>query len=103
MIIYKWKIKQLKRSIPDDYVKEVDYIVEAIDGKYTQVIYGNVSFDKETNVSSTPFNALTETLVISWVKSKISPSDVEAQLADKVNLLKTPISAVGMPWEVAED
>ena len=101
-ISYTWKINNLERDISDDYVTTVHYGVDATDGEHSQGAYGTVSFDKETSPSSSSFGTLDEATVLGWVHGKIVKADVEAALAERVELLANPVAAVGMPWVVAE-
>ena len=101
-ISYTWKVNQLERDVADDYVTTVHYGVDAVDGDHSQGAYGTVSFDKETSPSSSSFGTLDEATVLGWVHGKIVKADVEAALAERVELLANPVAAVGMPWVVAE-
>jgi len=101
-ISYTWKVNQLERDVADDYVTTVHYGVDAVDGDHSQGAYGTVSFDKETSPSSSAYDSLSEATVLGWVHGKVAKADIETALAKRVALLATPVSAVGMPWVVAE-
>jgi len=101
-ISYTWKVNQLERDVADDYVTTVHYGVDAVDGDHSQGAYGTVSFDKETSPSSSAYDSLSEATVLGWVHGKVAKADIETALAERVALLATPVSAVGMPWVVAE-
>tara|TARA_R110002167_G_scaffold182113_2_gene382481 strand:+ start:339 stop:650 length:312 start_codon:yes stop_codon:yes gene_type:complete len=101
-IVYTWKVNNLERDVADDYVTTVHYGVDAVDGEHSQGAYGTVSFDKATSPSSSSFGTLDEATVLSWVHAKVEPSKVEEALAERIALLANPVSAVGMPWAVAE-
>ena len=101
-ISYTWKVNQLERDVADDYVTTVHYGVDAVDGDHSQGAYGTVSFDKETSPSSSAYDSLSEATVLDWVHGKVAKADIETALAERVALLATPVSAVGMPWVVAE-
>jgi len=97
-ISYTWKVNQLERDVADDYVTTVHYGVDASEDEHSQGAYGTVSFDKETSPSSTSFGTLDEETVLMWVHAKVVKADVEAALAERINLLANPVAAVGMPW-----
>ena len=97
-ISYTWKVNQLERNVADDYVTTVHYGVDAVDGDHNQGAYGTVSFDAATSPSSSTYASLSEATVLSWVHAKIDKAQVETALADKIALLKAPVSAAGMPW-----
>ena len=101
-ISYTWKVNNLERDVADDYVTTVHYGVDAVDGEHSQGAYGTVSFDKATSPSSSAYDSLDEAIVLSWVRAKVEPLKVEAALAERIALLANPVSAVGMPWAVAE-
>lgn len=91
-----WKINQLERQAEDGLVTVAHYDVVAVDGDYSARTYGTVSFERgETFID---FNQLTETDVISWVKSKLDPAAVEQSLADQIATQKNPPVLQGMPW-----
>ena len=91
-----WKIIQLERKADDGLVTVVHYRVEAVDGEFSASTYGTVSFERgETFID---FNQLTETDVISWVKSKLDPAAIEQSLADQIATQKNPPVLQGMPW-----
>ena len=101
-ITYTWKVNQLERDLIDDYITIAHYAVTATDGEHSQGAYGTVSFDKATSPSSSSFGTLDEATVLGWVHGKIAKADIETALAERVALLATPVSTVGMPWVVAE-
>ena len=101
-ISYTWKVNNLERDVVDDYITTVHYGCDAVDGEHSQGAYGTVSFDKATSPSSSSFGTLDEATVLSWVHAKVEPSKVEEALAERIGLLANPVSAVGMPWAVAE-
>ena len=101
-ISYTWKVNQLERDVADDYVTTVHYGVDAVDGDHSQGAYGTVSFDKETSPSSSAYDSLSEATVVGWVLSEVDVAKVEEALAERIKLLANPVSAVGMPWVVAE-
>jgi len=102
-ISYTWKVNQLERDVADDYVTTVHYGVDAVDGDHSQGAYGTVSFDATTSPSSASYGSLDEATVIGWVFNKLNKDDIEAQLSARIELIKAPVSAVGMPWVVSDN
>ena len=101
-ISYTWRINQLERDVADDYVTIVHYGVDAVDGDHSQGAYGTVAFDKANSPSSNAYDSLDEAIVLNWVYSSIDKAKVEEAIAERVALLVTPVSTVGMPWSTAE-
>lgn len=99
-----WKIYNLKRKIADGMVTDVTWACESeLDGDGTRTI-GDVILT--TGSSSDPsfvnYGDLNESIVLGWVDSEVSKSDIEsgnsASIAHKKELKKGITEANGLPW-----
>ena len=95
-----WEINTLERELADGYVKKAIYRVKGIDsGEEKARRTGEVQLEKpETLV---PYNKLTESTVLGWVKAKLGTDGVtaiEKSLEDEIALIKTPVTENGKPW-----
>ena len=99
MTTIKWEVNTLQREIVDGYVNKVIYRVDAIEGEEKFRATGEVNLERPEVL--TPYEDLTEELVLGWVKDFIGEEGVEkieeaivAGLAKKL----APVTAVGKPW-----
>jgi hypothetical protein len=73
---------------------------------------GDITVSDMVHASFTPdasadgfisFDSLTEAEVIGWVESSIDVDAVTASLQAKMDSVKTPATAFGMPWVTEEE
>ncbi len=95
-----WEVNTLERELADGYVKKVIYRVKGIDGKEEKArATGEVELEKPETLI--PYNKLTESTVLGWVKTKLGTDEVaaiEKSLEDEIKLLNTPVTETGKPW-----
>lgn len=96
-----WKITQMDRDTATGFVLTVHWtaVLEADD--LTASTYSTVSFTLELDQQLIPYDQLTESLVVSWVKAALGEAGVEAvesALASNIQEQLTPKTAVGLPW-----
>jgi len=95
-----WEINTLERELADGYVKKVIYRVKGIDGSEEKArATGQVELEKPETLI--PYNKLTESTVLGWVKAKLGTDEVasiEKSLEDEIKLLNTPVTETGKPW-----
>ena len=95
-----WEINTLERELADGYVKKVIYRVKGIDGSEEKArATGQVDLEKPETLI--PYNKLTESTVLGWVKTKLGTDKVaaiEKSLEDEIELINTPVEATGNPW-----
>jgi hypothetical protein len=97
---YQWNVVQMDRNTADGFVTTVHYNVSAVDGEYTASTYGTVGYTEEG--AFTPYNQLTEALVVGWVQESLGKDTVEDALAAQITAKKNPVSESGLPWSAAE-
>lgn len=101
---YVWKIAAMEAAKSEDglsdVVKTAHYTVDATDVDGVTVgAYGSVSFDSPDAATFKPYADLTELEVIGWVKEKVDVVQIEAQLAQAVELKRNPPVVVkDLPW-----
>jgi len=108
MTTFTWKVANLERNVADGKVYTVHYTVNALSdtvdpnsesgGFYSAGAYGSVGLDGEV---TTPFEQLTEEVVIGWVKEQFGAekvAEIEAALQAQIDEKVAPTKAAGVPW-----
>jgi len=108
MTTFTWKVANLERNLADGRVGTVHYTVNALSdtvdpnsesgGFYSAGAYGSVGLDGEV---TTPFEQLTEEVVIGWVKEQFGAekvAEIEAALQAQIDEKVAPTKAAGVPW-----
>ena len=90
---------------PDpDYIVNVIWQVEGVDGAYTASIGGNTQFNSADQVGPvTPYASLTESIVIGWIpESAITSAQacVQGQIDSLINPPVSPANTA-LPWSQA--
>jgi hypothetical protein len=97
-----WKISQLERNVSHSGVIRAHWRAEATDGEFTASVYGDVSFDPDPESETfVPFEELTESLVVDWVKQQLGServAELEQVLATDIDHQKSPRVVSGTPW-----
>jgi hypothetical protein len=109
MTTFTWKVANLERNVADGKVYTVHYTVNALSdtvdpnsesgGFYSAGAYGSVGLDGEV---TTPFENLTEEVVVGWVKEALGGeekvAEIEAALQAQLDEKVAPTKAAGVPW-----
>ena len=108
MTTFTWKVANLERTLADGRVGTVHYTVNALSdtvdpnsesgGFYSAGAYGSVGLDGEV---TTPFENLTEEVVVGWVKEHFGAekvAEIEAALQAQIDEKAAPTKAAGVPW-----
>jgi hypothetical protein len=93
-----WKISSLDRNTADGFVTTAHWVVSDTDGEFSGSVYGSVGLTGEL---TTPYEQLTESQVIGWVKAALGAETVaahEANVAAQIAAAKAPVTAAGVPW-----
>jgi len=93
-----WTIVSLERKSADGFVTTAHWTCSDVDGEFSGSTYGSIGFDGEL---VTPYEQLTEEVVIGWVKAAMGEETVaahEAAVAAQIAEAKEPAVAVGTPW-----
>jgi hypothetical protein len=93
---FTWNVVQMDRQVADGFVTTVHYNVSAVDGEFTASTYGTVGYTEEG--AFTPYNQLTESVVVGWVKDSLGETTVEESLAAQIEAQKNPVQESGLPW-----
>ena len=98
-----YTIDKLVRNTSDGGVVRVRAIASMVDGDITvsDMVHANFTPDASAD-SFVAFDSLTEADVIGWVESAIDVDAVTALLQAKLDSVKTPVTAIGMPWVTEE-
>jgi hypothetical protein len=109
MTTFTWKVANLERNVADGKVYTVHYTVNALSdtvdpnsesgGFYSAGAYGSVGLDGDV---TTPFENLTEEVVVGWVKEALGGeekvAEIEAALQAQIDEKVAPSKAAGVPW-----
>jgi len=97
-------IVQLERSLPDGVVITAHWTASLNEDDLNVSSYGTFSFNENDSLNSDfiPFDDLTEEIVKTWVMQSIG-EHIESQLNEKLDALKNPTEATGIPWGEEEN
>ena len=99
-----YTIDKVVRNTSDGGVIRVRAIASMVDGDITVSDMVHASFTPDASADGfVDFDSLTEAEVIGWVESSIDVDAVTASLQAKLDSVKTPATAVGMPWVTEEE
>jgi hypothetical protein len=97
MTTYTWTISNLDRRTSDGYIKVAHWQCTGADGEITSSVYATVSFEDGT--PTIPYDDVTEAEVLNWVWANgVDKDAVEASIAARIETLKNPVEASGLPW-----
>jgi len=98
-----YKIDKMVRTTADGGVTRVRAIASMTDGDITVSAMVHASFTPDASADGfVAFDSLTEAEVIGWVESAIDVEAVTASLQAKLDSVKAPVTAIGMPWATDE-
>ena len=87
---------------PDpDYIVNVIWQVEGVDGAYTASIGGNTQFSSADQVGPvTPYASLTESIVIGWIPESAITSAQQCVQGQIDSMITPPVSPANtaLPW-----
>jgi hypothetical protein len=109
MTNYIWKITNLYTQTIDgkeDYVVTALYSVTGFDGTYEASLSSNsANFSTEDVTEFTPYQDLTEEIVINWVKETLGENGIisieaciQGQIDSQINPPQVPVNTP-LPWE----
>jgi hypothetical protein len=97
MTTYNWTITNLDRRTSDGFIQVAHWECTGADGDITSSVYATVSFEEGT--PSIPFNNVTEANVLSWIWANgVDKDATEASIGQRIEALKNPVQASGLPW-----
>lgn len=104
MANFQWLISQLD-SIPsldgmDKVISVIHYRAQKQHEEFIADTYGAVNLSAPHEASFTPYNQVTEAMVISWLESSLDCEAIEKNLDSQIeNFLNPPLIAYNLPWE----
>ena len=107
MTTFNWTVKQLYTQTIDgeqNYVVIANYDVVGVDGEYSSSISDSAKFSTDNVDNFTPYDQLTNDIVVGWIKSVLGPDTVanyeesiqgqiDSQISPPVTPQNTPL-----PW-----
>ena len=107
MTTFNWTVKQLLTETIDgeqNYVVIANYDVVGVDGVYTSSLSDSVRFSTSNVDNFTPYEDLTNEIVVGWIKSVLGPDTVanyeesiQGQIDAQINPPVTPQNTP-LPW-----
>jgi len=96
-IQFNWTISNLDRRTSDGFIKVAHWTCTGADGDINSSVYATVSFEDGTPVI--PYDDVTEAEVLNWIFANgVDKDAVEASIAERIEALKNPVEASGLPW-----
>ena len=95
-----WKIVNTERDVSTGFVKNLHWTCSDVDGEFSGSTYGSMGLSGEL---VTPYEDLTEEVVIGWLHEAMGEETVaahEAAVAAQIADAKAPAVATGTPWAV---
>lgn len=99
MTTYNWTILNLDRRTSDGFIQVAHWQVTGTDGDISSSVYATCSFDGEASI---PYDNVTEADVLGWIWANgVDKDATEQSIADRIEALKNPVQASGLPWSAA--
>jgi hypothetical protein len=106
MITYTYDIASLECKPElngvENIVETVHWLVQAVDGNYSESAYGAIKLTIDEAASFKPYEDLTKPEIIAWAKTAIGQdgiAQIEASLADEIEKkINPPIVKPPLPW-----
>ena len=96
-IAYNWTITQTNYETANGFITTAHWTCTAMDGAYTASVYSTCSWFEGT--PTVPYAEVTMQEVLDWCwASGVDKEEVEASLAQNIDLQKNPVTATGTPW-----
>lgn len=108
-VTYTWKVEKIEcRPVVGAYenvVSSVHWRLFAADGALQESTYGSAAIDLVVGAPFTPFDQITEAVVLGWVQAKVGAeriASLEVALAQMIaDRIAPPIVSPPLPWSVA--
>ena len=96
-MLVTWTITQLEHKIANKFVTVAHWTATATDENYSSSASNVCGWpDGEPTI---PYDELTQDIVLGWIWANGPGKDeIEAYLANQIELQKNPVSATGVPW-----
>jgi hypothetical protein len=92
-----WTISNLDRRTSDGFIQVAHWQCTGVDGDLSSSVYATVGFEEGT--PSIPYDQVTEAEVLSWIWANgVDKEATEASIAQRIETLKNPVQASGLPW-----
>ena len=93
----KWTISNCDRNVATGFIQVAHWQCTGTDGELSSSVYATVSF--EDGAVNIPYANVTEADVLGWCwENGVDKAAVEASIADRIEALKNPVQASGVPW-----
>lgn len=97
MTTYNWQILNLDRKTADGFIQVAHWQCTGEDEGITSSVYATCSF--EDGAVNIPYADVTQANVLDWIWANgVDKDAVEASIADRIESLKNPVQASGLPW-----
>lgn len=101
MATFDWKIHNLDRRTSDGFIQVAHWKCTGADGETRYSVYSTVTFSDGGPVI--PYDQVTEPIVLEWIWGNgVDKAAVEASITERIEALKNPVQASGLPWAAAD-
>lgn len=89
-------INQVESDINTGDLKVIHYSINAVDGEYTDGVYGTIAL---TSADTLPgYDIVTEQECIDFVEEKVNINQLRGVLTSSIQLKKVPVKRKNSPW-----
>jgi pullulanase/glycogen debranching enzyme len=109
-ITYTWSVSKIKtlQEPQSNFVSSIDWTLVAKDGDLKAFTQNNIDLESSSD-TFTPYEQLTEEIVIGWVKEKLGEEmvlDYQNSLAQKIEEINNPPAEAQnttLPWVISNE
>ena len=97
MTTFNWQIVQMDRLASDGFIFTAHWTATAVNEEYSASVYNTCTFAAAT--PTIPYANVTMQEVLGWCWTNgVDKDAIEANLAQQIELQKSPVNATGVPW-----
>tara|TARA_R100000544_G_C2215375_1_gene54290 strand:+ start:782 stop:1084 length:303 start_codon:yes stop_codon:yes gene_type:complete len=98
-ITYTWTIENVKKTIATGGINQIHWRCTAVEGANSARNYGIVGCIPDPDADNfIAYADVTEANCLAWAQAALGKDDIEAALAARIELIKTPTQSTGVPW-----
>ena len=93
---FNWSVLNTERRTENNFIFVAHWQCTGVDGDLSSSVYATCSFEGEV---VTPYDQVTEQQVLEWCWANgVDKEAIEASIAARIEELKAPKVASGVPW-----
>jgi hypothetical protein len=95
MTTFVWTVNPMERNLSNNFVTVAHWQCVGTDGEFSDSVYSTASW---TGEPATPYESLTQDVVLGWIWESVDKDATEAAVQAKIDAQKNPVTAQGVPW-----